>query len=604
VADKGVGLEREGVAMAVTSHQIRCFLQVLVLGILVSCGGSGVQSSGAGGGFNKGGNKGGNNGGNKGGNKGGNNGGNSYPTEGTKVIGVWAIEDSFPVSGTVYPGVSAYHENGIERVEFYLDSKKIGEATEEEINPSTKDPEFFIRIDTSALKDGDYELIAKIIPKQRENRKGAFRELSPLSLRVRNKGPNRKFYLDHVNGLDANPGTQAKPWKTWAHAEAATRGGDQIWVRSGNYKVVVDKNQNDRNSWKEWITVPGQKVVGKIQGAQILTPFLSFEGVNFLVDAGYAFKGIGVSHVVFRSCSFYVDPKLEVGVFIVGTVDSLGKGIRFLEFTDCKFTGARKAFSFVTTTKEPNEIQSAHRFNLFRGLELDQVNDGWMIDARDSLWEDIVGHNNQRTTNDHCDFFQFIWGKSSNLIMRDIRLFASGTKNTGMTFLIQTNDSQISDVAILNAAVQVYKEGSHILYLAPNSTGSADHLCVVNTTILSVTPNSTGLIVLSNKLSNSVIGNNILASLAAYPTENLTNSKNTDFDYNSLLKNWGGMKAWGMPHSFLVQDPKIQNPSQGDFSLKTGSPCVNQGNPVIAPRFDLNHSLRKDGRPDLGALEH
>jgi len=582
-----------------------CF--VLCVGGLLSCGGGGVTSSGVGGGFgNKGGN-GGNQGGNKGGNHGGGNGGQkrngSYPKSGPKVIAVWAIEDSFPVAGIIHPGVSAYHENGIERVEFYLDSKRIGEINEESINPDTDDPEFFVTIDTSKLVDGDHDLLAKVVPKTTIKRPASYREMRPLVLRVRNQGPKRRFYLDGNRGSDSNPGTVAKPWKTWNHAESSTTEGDEIIVFSGVYQIVVDKNQNSRKDWKVWRKKPGAKVVGNISRFQVLTPYSAFIGIDFKTNDGNAFRSYGGHHVVFKQCSFYVDPSLEKGVFILGFLDSQGNGMKFFEFSNCKFSGATKVMSFTSTTKVPNKVLSAHRYNIFRGIEADHINDGWMIDARDSLWQDIIGHSNQRITNDHCDFFQFIWGKSSNLIIRDLRLYRSGSSGAGMTFVIQTGDGQVSNSAFLNCAIEVYKKGSHIFYLAPNHSGFGDHVCIVNCTILSVTKDATGLIILSNKLKNSVIGNNILHSLAAYPTKYLEEAPNTLYDFNCIKQNWGNKRGWGQGHSFIASNPGITSPSSGDFALSSSSICIDKGSSVLAPKFDLNHKERKDGKPDLGALE-
>ncbi|HHI81192.1 MAG TPA: hypothetical protein ENK02_14595 [Planctomycetes bacterium] len=523
---------------------------------------------------------------------------------GTKPIAVWGYTDQTPVREILHLGVAAYHENGIASVDFYYKGVFLGRSTKEALNPETNTPEYFLTIPIQSLPDGDYPIQALVIPKGQGIRLQDLRILPEIRVRVWNAPPRNTYFVDPTLGNDKNPGTVLKPWRSWKHAELNSKGGDAIILASGVYEPFFDRNQNNRREHKLWLAAQGAKVWANMKRYETLQNYSIFQGIQFFTRTGYAFRAVGTNHVVFRNCSFLVDPKLETGVLIYGMLDSQGKGMTDCEWTDCFFLGARKAFSFTSTRKEPNQIISKHARNIFRNLRIEQVNDGFMIDARDSLWTGITSSKNaKRLTKDHCDFFQFIWGKSQNLIIRDLKLFDSGRKEVGMTFVILTGDGQLSDTAFLNCAVQVEKRNSHIFYFAPNAGIRPDHVCIVNCTLLAKSSASSGVVLLSGSGTNLVLANNLLYNFTAYPVQMVKQTKAFLFDYNGFENTWANTSLWGRPHNRLIRSLMLTNPGAGDFRPLKGSQAINAGAAVFAPPFDLNRKPRKDGFPDLGAGE-
>lgn len=59
----------------------------------------------------------------------------SYVSAATNAIAVWDFNDKYPMKGIVHVGVAAYHETGIEKVEFYRDGILHETVYEELINP-------------------------------------------------------------------------------------------------------------------------------------------------------------------------------------------------------------------------------------------------------------------------------------------------------------------------------------------------------------------------------------------------------------------------------------------------------------------------------------
>ncbi len=69
------------------------------------------------------------------------------------------------------------------------------------------------------------------------------------------------FYVDAVNGNDANPGNNGQPWQTFARAlpnysgdGPVVAGGDTVYIASGNYGEVTYRGNGDtgRSSWIDY----------------------------------------------------------------------------------------------------------------------------------------------------------------------------------------------------------------------------------------------------------------------------------------------------------------------------------------------------------------
>jgi hypothetical protein len=61
---------------------------------------------------------------------------------------------------------------------------------------------------------------------------------------------------------------------------------------------------------------------------------------------------------------------------------------------------------------------------------------------------------------------------------------------------------------------------------------------------------------------------------------------------------------WVDEHS-IFQDPKLSNPSQGDYSLQPDSPCIDKGIPLPEVLYDFNFIPRPQGNGvDIGAFEY
>lgn len=125
--------------------------------------------------------------------------------------------------------------------------------------------------------------------------------------------PRRVFHVS-TRGDDANPGTEARPWRTLRHAVARLRPGDAAWVHPGTWRERVDIGGVARDGLPDapiqLLAAPGAKPV--LQGGDDKSgPMLRIARSYWVVAgfdiqaAGSAAHGIrfqGARHVVVRNC--------------------------------------------------------------------------------------------------------------------------------------------------------------------------------------------------------------------------------------------------------------------------------------------------------------
>jgi hypothetical protein len=77
-------------------------------------------------------------------------------------------------------------------------------------------------------------------------------------------------------------------------------------------------------------------------------------------------------------------------------------------------------------------------------------------------------------------------------------------------------------------------------------------------------------------------------------------------DFNDVWNKTGGDYRGLAPDEHDIStDPLLVNPTNGDFYLSSGSPCINAGDPVNYPPMDFEGEQRPQGSaPDIGADEY
>lgn len=236
------------------------------------------------------------------------------------AIAAWAISEGVTVSGTYNAGLAAYHPTGIKSVTFKINGKASGSVTQERMNPSTGEMEFYLPINTNSLaEDRFHTLEATVTP---NSSRGKTFTLPRYSFYVDNNKTFKTYYVS-TSGNDSSSGTRAAPLRTTLKALQLANSGDFIKLLPGRHTLPDSKInfgftrhvtiESSDPSQKAVILPPGNS--GKYFGADSFLQFLTFRNLFFdlrtIVPNGFdnlrdyeVFKS-GIAHnVIFDGCDF------------------------------------------------------------------------------------------------------------------------------------------------------------------------------------------------------------------------------------------------------------------------------------------------------------
>jgi hypothetical protein len=174
-----------------------------------------------------------------------------------KVISRW---DMVPFqtynSGQVNIGLMAFHMNGIDRVEFYLDGGPATTVTNVSENSDSGLPDYWATINVDALDDGEHDLRAIVYPSSA----GEPRVMDPWIFNTNANGslPAIVLYVAPDGDDTSGTGTSLNPYQTFFKAissvTASDRNGLTIKAKAGTYSWNSGQINKDTTS-KRWITV-------------------------------------------------------------------------------------------------------------------------------------------------------------------------------------------------------------------------------------------------------------------------------------------------------------------------------------------------------------
>ena len=143
--------------------------------------------------------------------------------------------------------------------------------------------------------------------------------------------PGHSFYVA-TNGSDANPGTQAHPWRTIQKAANSVPAGSTVDVRGGTYhERVVVRVSGAPGAWITFRNHAGEHV--RIDGGG-LGPFDGIAGLIAIDSRSYiAVRGLELAH--FHD---FADSFVPAGVFVTGTAHHIA--LRDLDVHDIQTKSA------------------------------------------------------------------------------------------------------------------------------------------------------------------------------------------------------------------------------------------------------------------------
>lgn len=196
----------------------------------------------------------------------------SPPNEAT-AIARWNVVPYQSFDAGFLAGVVAFHEAGIDRVEFSVDRGPWVAVDHMSFNPRTRTWEYFVRIDpTSYATARAVELRAVAIP-----RRGAPRRLDPLPLfAVPTGSPTGLHCFVSPQGSNSGDGTRERPLRTlaaaalWIERSAAQRTADGgvIYLEAGEHDLGAVSDRDPRTA-RTYLTI--EPAPGAPMGSVALT---------------------------------------------------------------------------------------------------------------------------------------------------------------------------------------------------------------------------------------------------------------------------------------------------------------------------------------------
>lgn len=422
--------------------------------------------------------------------------------------------------------------------------------------------------------------------------------------------PRESVYYVSPLGNDASIGTTTSPWRTIQKAAVTLVAGDTVYIMAGTYQeAVVPKNSGtDASHLITYAAYPGEIVTIDGKGIPVpeYTGLFHIEGKRYITVSGlritnssyYGLNADNSSYVTFQKNFISNTVSSGIGVWTCSNVIVDGNDV-----TKACSGGQQEAISVAQTTrfevrnnhvhhtpdKEGICIKDGSSFGKVYANKVDHTSDtGIYLDA----WE--------RHTH-HID----IYGNSVHHVReRDASGIAVASEMGGLLENIRI----YNNISYRNPYV-----GIEVSDYGAASARPMRNIKIINNTVWRNGIPWGGGITCQNPdvKSGIIIRNNICSENSAFQIAVASSlyDKAVKVDHN-LIYRFMGEEGEVRGTDFVPDNPLLLNPAKGDFHLKKGSPAIDSGSSLLAPRFDFyQYSRPQDGdgdgtaRVDLGACE-
>jgi parallel beta-helix repeat protein len=360
----------------------------------------------------------------------------------------------------------------------------------------------------------------------------------------------KHMYFVAPTGSDANPGTDALPFRTLARGVRVLTPGDTLYIKSGTYPEALLDSIPSGTSWDSPVTVaaaPGQLVTLKPPA-----------GTGFVLH--------------FQGPQQYI------------TIDGLVLDATNVTYDAVKITsgGGRGP---------------AYHIRLIR-CEIKHAPGQGVLVSGSADWNEFIAlnvHDNGSNKWDHG----FYISTSHNVVEGSII-----HHNTGYGVHVYSEDAKRRADRNMIRSNRIYSNGFH--GGAGIILGSGDGNTAYNNLVWG---NAAGIKVASATPSNTAVYNNTVYSNTHYGIYVEGHSRKTIIKNNLLYANGlpeiqnAGIGTV-IDRNLTGTDPKFVNATSGDFRLQPGSPAIDAGARVEVVTQDRDGTRRPQGlRYDIGAFE-
>ena len=405
----------------------------------------------------------------------------------------------------------------------------------------------------------------------------------------------KTYYVD-FKGVDANPGTKGKPWKTIQKAADSMMPGDLAIVKDGDYDETV-KTSRDGETGKRIIFKAASPNV-KIKGFRINNAFTTVDG----------FTVVPRNSIILTKSNCEILNNHCIDSFIRITYDS--------NATNCLIKGNHVESTYPWGNDWPAiEVWGNNNIAEYNEVGPSTDTDAFRLFGHDNIIRHNYIHNitHSKGSKAHTDIFQNFSVRGTeesynivfenNLIMNnDAQLFM--TENDGSKTL---HDFDIRNNIIVNNALQ--------------GNVGIPNLRFYNNTCINFDP-SNGFALFIDQVPNikdctgCQVFNNIFIDgggvknttmMGAYYIKGDVKDYKCDYNYvaRGAANGYAALTGNKEEHGINGGDPMFVDPANNDYHLKPNSPAINKGATMTGFNYDREGTVRPQGAAwDMGAFEY
>lgn len=408
--------------------------------------------------------------------------------------------------------------------------------------------------------------------------------------------PKPTYYVDASapQASDANPGTEALPWKTITKAAKTMAPGESTLVAAGTYPETVDTVRGG---------VAGKRITFRASGTVNVTGFL-ISNAYVTID-GFTIKSGGVENRSGSYCEILNNKLVESSILIAGNYGPAA--------TNCLIKGN----VITSTTHWGNDWPAITFFGSNHVVENNEIGPSMDTDAFRPFGHDNVIRNNyvhditlSPGSEAHMDVFQTFGlnGYESynqvfenNLIVDPPNQFyhqmcmTENNQNPNVRDFDVRNNVWVNVPTQCNIGIPNFRFYNNTVY-----NGGKDNGIILWTYNDPPKGVATGAQVLNNII---ITAKGITNRSGAIYVKDV--GVTVDYNFTTSVDTWAALvDDVPQPHGINGGDPRFVNVAGSDFHLQASSPAVDRGKTIAGFSWDFAGASRPAGAAwDLGAFE-
>ncbi|MHB0970024.1 MAG: right-handed parallel beta-helix repeat-containing protein [Thermoanaerobaculia bacterium] len=413
-------------------------------------------------------------------------------------------------------------------------------------------------------------------------------------------------YYVAPQGSDANPGSDALPWRTIGQAASTMVAGDTVYIRDGTYaEAVSPKNSGAAGAFITYTAYPGHTPT--IDGATVVlgeyTGLVYITGTRYIrisklrvINAGPEANNAGIlvdtsDSIVIEDNATYNTMSSGIGVWASSNVTVAGNDVRL-----CCNDGQQECITIAGTDGFEVRNNTVHESG-------PGTLGGEGIDVKDGSANGSV-HDNDVHDMNRIGIYVDAWDKHT----RNITIYRNRVHDINADGMAVASEAGglLENVSIYNNIVHDNTFNGLIIgeWGVPSPTRPVKNLTVINNTFANNGRSGWGggLTLDNPDAQGVVIRNNIFSGNETYQINTAFTVPGLVIDHN-LIDAFRGYETETRGSEYQEGDPQFAG--TGDFHLRATSIAIDTGAPLDAPSTDFDGWRRPQGRgTDIGAYEY